>query len=268
MNVLQEFLVTICGSQIPGVTSRKITDTLLEHASKFIQHQSSIHSLLSCQCTYFARRETFCFHIFCLSHASQSIVQELCARKTSRCRSTLRRVYHPVSFTLKSRFGCLYQHMQITNTDCSLSSHTSAGKPDVGKSIQSNIAKCVASLTKNGSKDDSLHTINSLVAILKSPKSTIDQKSVALLSIGEIGRLMGTSQYNNLFETVLGFMSGSGEELKSGAAVALGALSSGEATVYSAKLLPQIKQQVRFLTTCAMALYKFLYIYILILHAE
>ena len=152
-------------------------------------------------------------------------------------------------------FWCLHQHIQA-NTDRALNSHTFAGKPDVGKSIQSNIAKCVASLTKNGSKDDSLHTINSLTAILKSPKSTIDQKSVALLSIGEIGRLMGTSQYKNLFETVLGFMSGSGEELKSGAAVALGALSSGEATVYLAKLLPQIKQQVRFFIACAMALCK------------
>lgn len=117
-------------------------------------------------------------------------------------------------------------------------------KADVSRASQLSIAQCIACISKPAGQLQALDTITRLMPTLKKKPGSPSEKYLALVSIGEIGRLVDTSSHKTLFPEIVSFLSSSDEETKSAAILALGAVSSGNMPVYLPLLLRHIQDQV------------------------
>lgn len=115
---------------------------------------------------------------------------------------------------------------------------------NVSRASQKSIAQCIASISKPAGQDQALQTINRLMSILQKKSSTTSESYLALVSIGEIGRLVDTKTYKKLFETLVSFLSSNDEDIKSAAVLAVGGVSSGNLATYLPPLFSQIKKEV------------------------
>ena len=115
---------------------------------------------------------------------------------------------------------------------------------DAGKVAQSNVAECVAALCQAAGSTKTATTVQSLLSVLQSPSGQPSAKHLALLSIGEVGRTTDLSAFTNLQQTLTASLSSSSDDLKTAAALSLGAVAVGNLQTYLPFILQQIQEQV------------------------
>ena len=106
----------------------------------------------------------------------------------------------------------------------------------------------MAALCQAAGSTKTATTVQSLLSVLQSPSGQPSAKHLALLSIGEVGRTTDLSAFTNLQQTLTSSLASSSDDLKTAAALSLGAVAVGNLQTYLPFILQQIQEQVSFLS--------------------
>ncbi|CAO0798288.1 unnamed protein product [Mucor circinelloides] len=142
-----------------------------------------------------------------------------------------------------------YQALVHGLVDPLLSAKTSGGVSAGGvaavanKQAASTVAQCVAVLAANASDSNRDSTIREFQNYLTTPNVNDSILYLALLTIGEMGRRIDLSAYDNMDELVLNMFVSQSEEVKFAAAFALGNICVGSIHKYLPSIVTQIKEQ-------------------------
>ncbi|EDV20392.1 uncharacterized protein TRIADDRAFT_51005 [Trichoplax adhaerens] len=104
------------------------------------------------------------------------------------------------------------------------------------------VAKCVAGIIMESS-DLSTTVVQQLIRDLESASSSVSVKMFTLLALGEIGRVVNMSAFQNLKSVITSAFSSSSEEIKSAASFALGNIAAGNLAEYLPFIFKEIESE-------------------------
>ncbi|CAO3690585.1 unnamed protein product [Rhizopus microsporus] len=111
------------------------------------------------------------------------------------------------------------------------------------KQAASTVAQCVAVLAANTSESNRNETITNFQSYILDPSANESVKYLSLLTLGELGRRINLSEFNNIDQQVIDLFGAQSEEVKFAAAFALGNICVGNIPKYLPMIVSQIKDQ-------------------------
>ncbi|RCH96938.1 Cullin-associated NEDD8-dissociated protein 1 [Rhizopus azygosporus] len=111
------------------------------------------------------------------------------------------------------------------------------------KQAASTVAQCVAVLAANTNESNRNETITNFQSYILDPSANESVKYLSLLTLGELGRRINLSEFNNIDQQVIDLFGAQSEEVKFAAAFALGNICVGNIPKYLPMIVSQIKDQ-------------------------
>ncbi|CEI99860.1 hypothetical protein RMCBS344292_13940 [Rhizopus microsporus] len=111
------------------------------------------------------------------------------------------------------------------------------------KQAASTVAQCVAVLAANTNESNRNETITNFQSYILDPSANESVKYLSLLTLGELGRRINLSEFNNIDQQVIDLFGAQSEEVKFAAAFALGNICVGNIPKYLPMIISQIKDQ-------------------------